>query len=156
MLSSFDRSRSTLRTATVTTSAPDASIASIICAFDAYLPVPTIRRERNSRPAITNGLGSANAAVDDGLSKSACATSASPDKVDDLERVIRLQRQRSEGIAVAQNRSVALDHYYARIESQRCEEVRQRPIRGDPALRSVHRESDLRLNYFGSHHTCER
>src|SRR3954463_7247310 len=36
-------------------SAPDARCASAMIALDGYLPVPTIRRERNERPAMTRG-----------------------------------------------------------------------------------------------------
>ena len=42
----------TRRTATVTMSAPDASCARCMTANDEYLPVPTIRRDANSRPAM--------------------------------------------------------------------------------------------------------
>jgi hypothetical protein len=44
----------TLRTATVTISAPDTSIALAICWKLAYFPVPIINLELNSRPAITS------------------------------------------------------------------------------------------------------
>src|SRR5688572_33141667 len=43
--------RSTRRTATVTMSAPEASCASRMTCRLGYLPVPTIRRDLNSRPA---------------------------------------------------------------------------------------------------------
>src|SRR6187401_3393429 len=43
------------RTATVTMSAPDASCARCMTAKDEYLPVPTMRRDANSRPAMTRG-----------------------------------------------------------------------------------------------------
>src|SRR5690242_4140670 len=43
----------TRRTATVTMSAPDASCARRITVKDEYFPVPTMSRDRNSRPAIT-------------------------------------------------------------------------------------------------------
>jgi len=46
----------TRRTATVTISAPDAACACAITACDGYLPVPTIRRDLNVRPAIVNGM----------------------------------------------------------------------------------------------------
>src|SRR5438876_8452573 len=46
--------RSTRRTATVTMSAPEASWASRMTWRVGYLPVPTMRRERNSRPARIN------------------------------------------------------------------------------------------------------
>ena len=42
----------TRRTATVTMSAPDASCACAITACDEYLPVPTMSRDVNVRPAI--------------------------------------------------------------------------------------------------------
>ncbi len=42
---SFDRSRFTRRTATVTISAPDASIAACVSRPSLYLPVPTISRD---------------------------------------------------------------------------------------------------------------
>ena len=45
----------TRRTATVTMSAPEASCACAITACDGYLPVPTISRDVNVRPAIDEG-----------------------------------------------------------------------------------------------------
>src|SRR5262252_8765443 len=51
----FGSSRSRRRSATVTSSQPDASRASTISASERYLPVPTKRRERSSTPATTNG-----------------------------------------------------------------------------------------------------
>src|SRR3989338_8337004 len=44
----------TRRTATVTTSAPDASMAFCVSMKSLYFPVPTQRRERKSMPAIVN------------------------------------------------------------------------------------------------------
>src|SRR5689334_8361556 len=115
MPSSFDRSRSTRRTETVTTSAPDASMAAIICAFDAYFPVPTIRREWNSRSPMTNGVSSA-------VSRSGVAvTSASSDEVHDLEVVPRTEHDRRIGVAIAQDLPVVLDHDEAWVELQRGE-----------------------------------
>src|SRR4051812_12303627 len=55
MPSSLVRSRSTRRTATVTISAPDASIAWAMTPWSRYLPVPTIRRDRKLRPAMVRG-----------------------------------------------------------------------------------------------------
>src|SRR6187431_834800 len=53
MRDSLDRSvRFTRRTATVTMSAPEASWQRCISWKLRYFPVPTINRERNSRPAI--------------------------------------------------------------------------------------------------------
>src|SRR4030095_10702634 len=45
----------TRRTATVTISAPEAACACAITACDEYLPVPTMRRDLNVRPALTKG-----------------------------------------------------------------------------------------------------
>src|SRR5882672_2993535 len=56
MPSSLARSRFTRRTATVTTSAPDAAIACVIVSLSRYFPVPTIKRERNVRPPMVNGV----------------------------------------------------------------------------------------------------
>src|SRR5258708_39951985 len=52
---SFERSvRLTRRTATVTISAPEAAWARAISVKLRYLPVPTIKRDRKARPAITS------------------------------------------------------------------------------------------------------
>src|SRR5688572_1372475 len=52
---SFERSvMFTRRTATVTTSAPETSIAFLVSAKSLYLPVPTHSLDLNSRPAITS------------------------------------------------------------------------------------------------------
>ncbi len=42
----------TRRTATVTMSAPEASCACTMTAFDEYFPVPTIKRDAKVRPAM--------------------------------------------------------------------------------------------------------
>ena len=52
---SLVRSRLTRRTATVTISAPEASMAARVCGPSLYFPVPTIRRDLNERPAMTRG-----------------------------------------------------------------------------------------------------
>ena len=49
----LERSRLTRRTATVTISAPEASMAAAVSGPSLYLPVPTMRRERKRRPAMT-------------------------------------------------------------------------------------------------------
>ena len=49
----MERSRLTRRTATVTISAPEASMAAAVSGPSLYLPVPTMRRERKRRPAMT-------------------------------------------------------------------------------------------------------
>src|SRR6266511_3576786 len=45
----------TRRTATVTISSPEASIARLVSAKSLYFPVPTLSRDRYSLPASTNG-----------------------------------------------------------------------------------------------------
>src|ERR1051325_9585702 len=52
---SFFPDRSALRSATVTISAPLASSALCIACGEENFPVPRIKRERNSRPAIIKG-----------------------------------------------------------------------------------------------------
>src|SRR6266700_7329486 len=64
---SFERSvRLTRRTATVTMSAPEAAWARAISGKLRYFPVPTMRRERNARPAMTrlSGIGDLIAILD--------------------------------------------------------------------------------------------
>ncbi len=56
MPSSLARFRSTRRTATVTTSAPEAAIASVISGLVRYFPVPTMRRERKVWPPMVRGV----------------------------------------------------------------------------------------------------
>src|SRR5947208_16502787 len=56
MLSALVGSRSTRRTATVTISAPDASIARRMVSWSRYFPVPTMRREWNVRPPMASGV----------------------------------------------------------------------------------------------------
>jgi hypothetical protein len=70
----------TRRTATVTISAPAASTARRVSSNERYLPVPTISRERYSRPASVKG----STLVMDG--------SAASDEMDHLDRVAVAQR----------------------------------------------------------------
>src|SRR3954463_11930124 len=134
--SSFVRSRSTRRTATVTTSAPDASIAAIICAFDAYFPVPTNSRERNSRPPMMNGVSSV------GSRSGAAVTSPSSDEMHDLQHVTLAEHDRRVRVAIAQDGPVVLDHDEARIELQRGEIGGERGAWRNPARVTV----DLQRN----------
>ena len=58
-LTSFGETRPMARRiATVTISAPEASIAARVCTKSLYLPVPTSKREAYARPAITSGSNS--------------------------------------------------------------------------------------------------
>src|SRR5512143_2411715 len=49
------------RMATVTISAPEASIAARVCSKSLYLPVPTRSRDRKARPAMTRRSSCASA-----------------------------------------------------------------------------------------------
>src|SRR3954467_172485 len=66
-------------------SAPDARWPSAMIALDGYLPVPTIRRERNDRPAMTRGSSNITLSYRLGL--------AAADEVDDLPRVPFVDRR---------------------------------------------------------------
>src|SRR3989475_8996019 len=78
----------TRRTATVTTSAPDASMAFWVSTKSLYLPVPTQSRERTSMPAIVNRS-----------SFMLCILSTT-DEPDDLHAVPVAQRRTREGLPV--------------------------------------------------------
>ena len=92
------RSRSTRRTATVTTSAPDASIASHHLLFVRYLPVPPSAATAASRPAMMSGADRVDA----------CAHPP-PTKCTSSSDVAAAHRR--VGVAVApQDLAVVLDH----------------------------------------------
>src|SRR5262245_59697965 len=87
MSDSFERSvRLTRRTATVTISARDSSRAAFIRGIVAYLPVPTISRERNERLPKTNG-SAAGASAATGGSRVAIAAILSRPGVRRVEQV---------------------------------------------------------------------
>src|SRR3954468_15015375 len=145
MLSSLRRSRSTRRTATVTISAPEASIAVAMVALSRYSPVPTMRRERNSRPPRVNGVSKSVSGVvriavivapsgglvvprrarDDASGKITASRLASADEVHQLDRIARGQPGLAEAGA-AHDLTVELDHHRSGVESQRLEQVEQR------------------------------
>src|SRR5439155_26381832 len=111
----------TRRTATVTISAPDASIARRVSAKDAYLPVPTISRERYSRPASTKGS----------------FMSPSPDEMDDLDPVALAER--GERILGAWHHgAVHLDRDATRPEPERRDEIGDGRLRVERAGFVVH------------------
>src|SRR5262245_66461724 len=90
----------TRRTATVTISAPEASTARRVSSNERYFPVPTMRRERYSRPARTNGSV-----------RPSDMPSPAPDEVDHLD-----------GVAVAQGGARVLgarDHPTGHPDGQR-------------------------------------
>ena len=75
----------TRRTATVTMSAPEAAWHSRITGCDGYLPVPTMSRDRNVRPAMTKGV-SVTVPVSAARAPRAMVLAAA-DRVDDFEPV---------------------------------------------------------------------
>src|SRR6266496_4517448 len=142
---SFARSRSTRRTATVTTSAPDASIASIIVSFESYLPVPTISRDRNSRPAMVSGKRSSEVST-------AVPMSAASDEVNYLDDVAAVKRMGVKAVAISENRPVVLDHNESRIDSERVEQLAKRAVTRYLPRGSVHRQSDRLFRGRRLHH----
>src|SRR6185437_12746957 len=134
MPSSFDRCRFTRRTATVTISAPDASIARVMSSFVAYLPVPTSSREWNSRPPITSGASSIGATT--------VVTSPSSNKVYDLYRVTGRERLCGIRGAIAKNRAVVFHHHQARFELELAQQIRDGGACGDGARFPVHHWRD--------------
>src|SRR5882672_6985349 len=94
---------------TVTISAPDASTACRVSANDRYFPVPTIRRERYSRPASTKGS----------------FMSSASDEMDDLDRVTVAER--GGGILCARHDgAVHLHRDASRTEPERRHQVGDR------------------------------
>ena len=80
----------TRRTATVTMSAPDAACACAMTACDGYLPVPTISRDVNVRPAMTKGV---SMQIVDSVAVAVTSSSLpAADEVHDLDRVARRRR----------------------------------------------------------------
>src|ERR1043165_10062601 len=98
----------TRRTATVTMSAPDASCACAITACDEYLPVPTMRRDRNVRFAIVKGV-------------STMALSATHE-IDDLDAVAVADEGRCEHRA-PDDHLIVLDGHAPRIDVQALEQL---------------------------------
>src|SRR5437899_7961679 len=101
----------TRRTATVTTSAPDASMAFWVSTKSLYLPVPTQSRERNSMPAIVNRS-----------SFMLCVLSTA-DEPDDFHAIPVAQRCAREGLPV-HHRGVQLHGDSCRRNAERGEERR--------------------------------
>src|SRR2546422_11702411 len=96
----------TRRTATVTISAPAASTACRVSANERYLPVPTISRERYSRPASTKGS----------------FTSSASHEMDDLHHVAVVERHRAV-LLPRDDGAVHLDRDAARAEPERSDEI---------------------------------
>src|SRR5687767_3322126 len=103
----------TRRTATVTMSAPDASCAACMIWWDGYLPVPMIRRDANSRPAITKG------------SIASDYHRPSAHEVDDFYLVAGLHRRRRVRVPLDDD-EVALDRDAAGIDAELRQQLRDR------------------------------
>src|SRR5829696_5287085 len=110
----------TRRTATVTISAPAASCAWAMTAKDEYLPVPTISRDVNVRPAMTSGSGVAMGLV---LLSETPPGLATTDEVDDLDLVALADHGRVEH-RTPHNDEVVLDRDATGVDRQHREQGR--------------------------------
>src|SRR4026209_1624857 len=120
MPASFRRSRSTRRTATVTHSAPEASMADTISSLLRYLPGPTNSRDRKALPAMTSGWSST---VSVPLTTS--RMSAPSDEMHHLDGVSVPHRCLRE-LGAPDDVPVELDHHGARIEPEQADQLPQR------------------------------
>src|SRR4051812_5949949 len=102
------------RMATVTISAPLASMARPVSSKSLYLPVPTSRRERKLRPPTTS--------KSDGPYVGWFMVLAASDRLHDLEHVVLLQRPRRVGGA-RNDLAVELDRDPAAGQSQRVDQL---------------------------------
>jgi hypothetical protein len=93
-------------------------MASIIVWFDEYFPVPTIKRERNSRPAIVSGNGSRDG------STAVAAISTTSYEMNDLHDVTAGERLCRVSVTISQNGAVVLDYDEARVNTERAEKLR--------------------------------
>src|SRR5688572_25953002 len=136
----------TRRTATVTMSAPEASCACRMTAWDGYLPVPTMSRERKVRPAMTNGV-------------SMMLALAAADGVDDLHAIALPDHRRLER-AAPDDLEVVLDGHAPGVDVEPGEQVqhRHRPLQlvplavegdehvRDASVRSAYRAESGQVN----------
>ena len=107
-------------------SAPDASCASAMTACDGYLPVPTIRRDRNVRPAMTRGseiIGSGLRAQGFGVQPPPTNLTISTSSPSLIERVLVM--------LALDDDDVVLDRDDAGIDVQRGEQRADRDGAGD-------------------------
>src|SRR5712692_4208673 len=104
--------RSTRRTVTGTSSAPDASWASFMTWKLGYLPVPTMRREWNSRPARIRGSPLMLPMVARTAASGGFTPLAAPHEGHDLEPVAMVQAQR--GVLGAGNDAQVVLHRHPR------------------------------------------
>src|SRR5688572_6809975 len=101
----------TRRTATVTMSVPDTSCTCRITACEGYLPVPTMSRERNVRPAMTKGVSMLELAAADG--------------VHDLHAVAFPHHRRLERASL-DDLEVVLDGHASRIDVEPGQQIQHR------------------------------
>src|SRR5262249_34780153 len=119
----------TRRTATVTISAPDASTARRVSSNDRYLPVPTMSRERYSRPASVK------------VSLVSIASPASHE-VDHLDRVPVVKDRRAV-LGARHDGAVHLHGDPARAEAERGDEIGDRRPGGHRAWLAIYLDDDL-------------
>src|SRR5688500_17713952 len=96
-------------------SAPEARCASAITAWEGYFPVPTIKRDRNVRPAITKG------------SENMSPAHSSPHEIHDLDFVAVADERRRVAIAL-DDRQVVLDGDETRIDLQMFQQLQDREL----------------------------
>src|SRR5690348_9730345 len=120
MPASLVRSRSTRRTATVTISAPEASMARTMVSLSRYFPVPTIRRDWNVRPPILKGVSRS-------VSTAVVIASTPSDEVHQLDRIPFGDGHAGE-TGASHDGAVVLHHHDPRIELERREQLEE----GDP------------------------
>src|ERR1700731_3305321 len=145
--------RLTRRTATVTISAPLASIAAAVSSRSLYLPVPTISRERNRRPAtsqpssaskvIAGSFAKALSRAGSGGTKSSFTPLmfASSDEVHDFELVSRLEPSLAIDGA-GHDFLVALDRHFTGIKPDELQE-------------GSHRHGGGKIPRFTIHHNAQ-
>src|SRR5687768_16147567 len=126
-------------TATVTMSAPDAACACAMTACEGYLPVPTMSRDLNVRPAITNGVSIIDISAP-GSGFGLRATSS--DEVHDFNPVALVHQRVGEGVA-PEDLEIVLDGHAARVDRQPRQQIgdgqRLVDFEGFPVERDEHR-----------------
>src|SRR5918999_1977570 len=103
-------------TATVTMSAPDASCACAMTGNEGYLPVPTMSRDRNVRPAMTNAL-SVTRIQNEEWDSASRQSRAPTHEIHDLHAITVVDDDMSERVAF-QYGEVVLHRDAARIDGQ--------------------------------------
>src|SRR5437667_219338 len=125
---------SSSRTATVTISAPDASMARTIVSLSRYLPVPTMRREWKVRPPMVNGVSRS-------VSTAVAIGSPPSHEMHQLDRVPRSYSDLAQR-GPADDGAVVLHHDGARVELERSEQLEQRHAPRYRAALPVQRDID--------------